>query len=202
MQKIKIVIVDDHQMFLEGLVSILTDQENFQILFTENDAGKALNKLTNNHLPDIIITDISMPKMNGIEFVKKIRSKFPSIKILVLSMFKNLPNLTDIEGYLLKETDKKVLIETITDIVLHNKKLIPPQEEQSKSFEFKNTILSEREKQIIKLIAQEFTSEEIAEKLFLSKQTVETHRKNIFLKLQVKNIAGLVRKSISLGIID
>jgi DNA-binding NarL/FixJ family response regulator len=192
MQKIKIVIVDDHQMFLEGLVSILADQENIQILFTENDAGKALNRLTNNNLPDIIITDISMPKMNGIEF----------IKILVLSMFKNLPNLSDIEGYLLKETDKKVLIETIKDIVLHNKKVIPIQEEKSKSFEFKNTILSEREKQIIKLIAQEFTSEEIAEKLFLSKQTIETHRKNIFLKLQVKNIAGLVRKSISLGIID
>lgn len=86
--KITIVVVDDHQIFLDGMIAILNAQKNFKLLFTETSPVNALLKL-NNLLPDIIITDISMPDMNGVEFIKKVKKKFPQIKILVISMYEN-----------------------------------------------------------------------------------------------------------------
>ena len=198
---IKIAIIDDHQMFLDGMISVLSAQENFEILFTENNAKLALDKIKN-EIPDIIITDISMPQMNGIEFIKIVKKDFPTIKILVLSMFRNIYSIENIDGYLLKETDIERLIQVINDIVLLNKKFIGENSIKNEDVEFKKTILSQREKEIIQLIAQEFTTEEIADKLYISKHTIETHRKNIFYKLQVKNIAGLIKKAIYLGVID
>lgn len=200
-EKIKIVLVDDHQIFLDGLISVLSQNSLFEIVFTETDALKALHKLKN-FTPDIIITDISMPSMNGIEFIKKVKISDPDVKILVLSMFNNFQKIDAIDGFLLKETDKQHLVDAIIDIVMYDKKCFFDNGVFSKkSYEFGKSILSEREKEIIKLIAAEFTTEDIAEKLFISKHTVETHRKNIFLKLNVKNIAGLVKAGISLGII-
>jgi len=198
--KIDIVVVDDHQMFLDGMISVLSDQDNFRILFVENDAQKALVRL-NGQKPDIIITDISMPEMNGIEFIKIVRKRYPEIKIVVLSMFDNLQSIEDIDGYLLKETDKEELITAINSIVLEDKKYYSGQKLQLDAYEWKTSILTQREKQIIQLIAEEHTTDSIAAKLFLSKGTIETHRKNIFFKLQVKNIAGLIKKGIYLGII-
>lgn len=188
-------------MFLDGMISVLSAQENFEILFTENNAKLALDKIKN-EIPDIIITDISMPQMNGIEFIKIVKKDFPTIKILVLSMFRNIYSIENIDGYLLKETDIERLIQVINDIVLLNKKFIGENSIKNEDVEFKKTILSQREKEIIQLIAQEFTTEEIADKLYISKHTIETHRKNIFYKLQVKNIAGLIKKAIYLGVID
>lgn len=196
---IKIVIVDDHQMFLDGLVSVLSRQSNMDILFTENSARKALKKI-NDQMPDLVITDVSMPDMNGLEFIKILQSDFPNIRILALSMYKNISTIEGINGYLLKETDKDELIEVINGIALHNKKYFVGNTENN-DFDFKKAILSSREKEIIQLISEERTTEEIAEKLFLSKHTIETHRKNIFFKLQVKNIAGLIRKATYLGVI-
>lgn len=198
---IRIVIVDDHPMFLEGMASVLSQQPNIGVLFTESNAKTALKKIKID-TPDLIITDISMPEMNGIEFIKILHQDFPHIKILVLSMHKSYHHIEHIDGYLLKETDKEELIEAINGIVLQNKKYFVEQLSKDSDFIFKKTILSKREKEIIKLIAQEYTTEEIAEKLFISKHTIESHRKNIFLKLQVKNIAGLIKKAIYLGIID
>lgn len=197
---IKIVIVDDHQLFLDGLVSVLTNEQNIEILFVENKATEALKKIKNN-LPDIVITDISMPEMNGLEFIKILKSDFPKIKILVLSMFKNMQSYKDIDGFLLKETDKAELVNTINGIVLRNKKFFIKSNDALEEFDFKKTILSSREKEIIQLIAAEFTTEKIAEKLSISKHTIEAHRKNIFFKLQVKNVAGLINKAIHLGFV-
>jgi DNA-binding NarL/FixJ family response regulator len=197
---IKIVIVDDHQLFLDGLVSVLATEENIEILFVENKATEALKKIRNNQ-PDLIITDISMPEMNGLEFIKILKNDFPKIKILVLSMFKNMQSYKDIDGFLLKETDKSELIAVINGIVLQNQKFFDTTNDALEEFDFKKTILSIREKEIIQLIAQEYTTEEVAEKLFISKHTIEAHRKNIFFKLQVKNTAGLMSKAMHLGII-
>lgn len=198
--KIRIVIVDDHQMFLDGMVSALSNDDSFEILFVENNAKTVLNKIDKN-VPDIVITDISMPEMNGIEFIKLLKQKIPTMKILVVSMFQDLKSYEDIDGYLLKSTHIEELIRAIKEIVLENKKHFLINDDNVESFNFKKTILSIREKEIIKLIAKEYTTDEIAQKLFLSKSTVETHRKNIFYKLQVKNIAGLVKKAIYLGVV-
>ncbi len=201
MRIIKIVVVDDHKMFLDGIISVLSNEQNIEILFSENRAIEALKKIKVNQ-PDLIITDISMPEMNGLEFIKALKIDYPEIKILVLSMFKNLNSFKDIDGFLLKETDSSILIKTLNNIVLHNKKHFEGSENNLDTLDFKKSILSSREKAIIQLIAQEFTTEEIAEKLTISKHTIEAHRKNIFIKLNVKNIAGLINVAIKLGVVS
>lgn len=197
---IKIVVVDDHKMFLDGIVSVLSGEGNFEVLFSENRAIEALKKIKTNP-PDLIITDISMPEMNGLEFIQVLKKDYPEIKILVLSMFQNLNSFKDIDGFLLKETDSQTLISVINDIVSHNKKHFVGSEKNDNVLDFKKSILSSREKEIIQLIAQELTTDEIAEKLIISKHTIEAHRKNIFLKLNVKNIAGLVNVAVRLGVV-
>ncbi|CAM3838598.1 Two-component system response regulatory protein, LuxR family [Flavobacterium branchiophilum] len=197
---IRIGLVDDHQMFLDGMVSVLSQKSNFEIVFAVNNAQLALNKIALD-LPDIIITDISMPNMNGIEFIKALKNKHVGIKILVVSMFGNLQTYEDIDGYLLKETEKDKLITAIEDIVHRNQKVFWHIEKKTNSFEFNKNILSPREKEIIKLIAQELTTEEIANRLNSSKHTIETHRKNIFVKLQIKSTAGLILKALQLGVL-
>ena len=197
---INIGIVDDHKMFLDGLISVLSNEPDFKIVFAEHSAKQALLKIKGD-IPDIIITDISMPEMNGIEFIKILRNDFPNIKILVVSMFDNMQSLKDINGFLLKETDKQQLIEAIEGIVLRNETHFNGASTNQRLFEFNKSILSKREKEIIELIAKELTTDEIADKLEISKNTIETHRKNIFLKLHVKNIAGLIHKAVHLGVI-
>lgn len=197
---IKIVIVDDHQMFLDGLVSVLSNNADFEVLFVENSAKRALIKIKD-AVPDIVISDISMPEMNGVEFVKILKNDFPDLKILVISMFENILPFKNIDGFLLKDTDKDKLINVIKEIVLNNKKYFAGQTNNENSIDFKKSILSQREKEIIRLIAKEYTTDEIAEKLIISKHTVEAHRKNIFFKLQVKNIGGLIKIAIHLGVI-
>ena len=197
---ITIAVVDDHQMFLDGMIAVLSGQSNFEILFVENRAQAALIKMREIQ-PDILISDISMPEMNGVEFIKIIKATYPNVKILVLSMFESMETIADIDGYLLKETSKEELVKAIHAIVLKNEKYLKVPGNTQDAFAFKRTILSHREKEIIRLIAEEYTSEEIADKLFLSRGTIETHRKNIFFKLQVKNIAGLIKKAIYLGIV-
>ena len=197
---IKIIIVDDHQMFLEGLVSVLSKQENIEVLFAENKAKNALKKIKK-QIPDLVITDISMPEMNGLEFIKTLKKFYPEIKILVLSMFASIQSFEGIDGYMSKEVGSKDLIEAINGVVLNDKKYFDTVENKKENFDYKKNILSQREKQLVQLIALELTTEEIAKKLFISKHTVESHRKNIFFKLKVKNIAGLVKVALYLGIL-
>lgn len=197
---ITIGIVDDHKMFLDGLISVLSNEPEFEIAFAENTAKDALSKIKV-ALPDIIITDISMPQMNGLEFIKILNKEYPEVKILVVSMFNNMQSIKHIDGFLLKETDKQQLINAIRGIVLRNERHFNGTATDHSLFEFSKTILSQREKEIIGLIAKEFTTDEIAVKLNISKNTIETHRKNIFFKLQVKNIAGLIYKAVYLGVI-
>lgn len=199
-EKIKIAIIDDHKMFLEGISSVLEHENNFDIIFTETSAVTALKRIDPINTPDIIITDISMPEMNGIEFIKIVKKRFPTIKILVVSMFKEIQSFENIDGYLLKETDNSELIKTINSIVNEDESHFSIKNTDN-NIEFNISILTQREKEIIQLISEEFTTDEIALKLFLSKGTVETHRKNIFLKLKVKNIAGLIKKAIYLGVV-
>lgn len=198
---IKIALVDDHQMFLDGMVAILSQENNIEVSFIEKTAKGALEKL-NTTIPDLIISDISMPEMNGFEFIKIVKKKFPEIKVLIVSMYKSHQSFENVEGFLLKDSDSTEFILAINTIVNHGKKYFGTEKKTEDDFIFNKSILSEREKEIIRLISDELTTDEIAEKLFLSKRTVETHRKNIFFKLQVKNIAGMIRKAIHLGIIQ
>lgn len=197
---IKVAIVDDHQMFIEGLVAVLSKKENIQILFTENDVKSAINKLKT-QTPDLLITDIAMPDINGLELIKIVKKNYADVKILVISMFNNLQSYNEMDGYLLKETGLQELFVAIDKIVYNGEKYFVTNEKKTSHFEYNKNIVGRREREIIQLIADEYTTDEIASKLFLSKSTIETHRRNIFTKLQVNNIAGLVKKAIQLGIV-
>ncbi|MDI9312250.1 MAG: response regulator transcription factor [Limnohabitans sp.] len=202
MNKIKIAIVDDHKMFTDGLRSVFMESNIYEILFVANNAQEALIALSKNDLPDLIISDISMPEMNGFEFIKIVKETYSEIKVLVISMFDTFYSNDQIDGYLLKDASTETIFEAIQSIVINNKKYFSPEVKIVKiDTENQKNILTSREKEIIQLIAQEYTSDEIAEKLFLSKLTVETHRKNILIKLQVKNVAGLIKKAIIMGIV-
>ena len=198
MEKIKIAIIDDHLIFLEGLRLIL--QNEFDIRYASNNPKDLLSKLESLDI-DLLITDVSMPEISGIELVKIVKTKFPKLKILVMSTYKNMFCKKEIDAYLMKDSDSEILIDTIKSVVLENKKIFSEELDETDGFDFSKSLVSKREREIIKLISEEYNSEEIAEKLFISKHTIEAHRKNIFMKLQVNNIAGLIKKAISLGII-
>ncbi len=200
--KINIVLVDDHEMFLEGISNILSKQDDMYVLAVVNNAKEALKTLETN-MPDVLITDVSMPEMNGVEFVKKVNEKFPNLKILVISVFKQIQAFGGIHGYLQKDTSYDELILAIKTIVIKGEPYFyKGYKKENKALEFNTTILSKREKDIVCLIAKELTTDQIAEHLFLSRYTVETHKKNIYQKLQVNNAAGLVKKAVYLGYID
>lgn len=198
---IKVALVDDHQLFLDGISSILSKEANIEILFTENNANEALKKMSEN-TPDLIITDISMPKMNGLEFINILKKDFPKIKILVVSMFKTKLPHNAIDGFLLKESGTSEFIKAVDSIFIKKMKYFDDNFNNEESLLYDKIILTKREKEITKLIAEGYNSDEISQKLFTSKATIITHRKNIFYKLEVNNIAGLVKKAFFLGIID
>jgi DNA-binding NarL/FixJ family response regulator len=200
MHTIRLALVDDHKLFLDGMVAVLSKEIDIEVVDFFNTAKEALNKLDFEDL-DLLITDISMPEMNGLEFINQVKKKNLNLKILVISMFQQIQSFKDIDGYLLKETSFENLIDTIKQIVLHNKTCFYSNYEkpQTEQLDFNKTIITTREKEIIQLISEEYSTTDIAEKLFLSKHTIDTHKKNIFLKLQVHNAAGLIKKAAYLG---
>jgi DNA-binding NarL/FixJ family response regulator len=192
---VKIGLVDDHQLILDGMEKLLKTVDDYEIVFIENKAANALKYIEKKPV-NLVITDVAMPDMNGAEFVKRIRQDHPKIKILVMSMYKtDLINEDDIEGYILKESSSAAILKKVREIVEN-----PPKNHTLKS-EKKYTGLSPREKEIVIEIGKGLSSEQIAEKLFLSYYTVESHKKNIFLKLNVKTTNELIRKAMHLGII-
>ncbi|PKB17162.1 response regulator transcription factor [Flavobacterium sp. 5] len=213
MEKIKIIIADDHTMFLQGIVSLLENEENITIL-GKAENGNAVFKIMENAIPDIILLDISMPEMDGIEVTKIIKQKYPSIKILIVSTHSNIQIIAKLirmgaDGYLLKNAEKQELLHAIHTIkkgeTYFCKEVLDKNDDNNskiKNNTFFITELSSREKEILILIAQEFTGSEIAEKTFISLNTVNTHRRNLISKLNVKNTAGLVKYAIEYGLLD
>jgi len=199
MKQISVILVDDHQLFLEGLKATLAKEEDILVVKTFTKAAKALTFLKK-EMVDLVITDISMPEINGIEFIKKLKKINSDVKVLAISMFKPIHYEKQFyNGYLLKETDSTVVIKAIKRIVIDHEPFFLYEKENLPKLDFDVKIVTKREREIIGLIAEELTVDQIAERLFLSRHTVETHKKNIFLKLQVKTNTGLVKKAIQLG---
>ena len=182
MSSIKIIIVDDHKLFLDGLNFALSRIKNITIQAVFSEPKIALDYIKNNDV-DLLISDISMPEMNGMEFIKKAKKIAPHIKTLVVSMFPCIHKIPGINGYLLKESEYQVLENAIFQEMIEGKSYFYTdyQKEITSPLEFNNTIITKREKEIIYLIAQEKRVEEIADILFLSKHTIEAHKKTYFL---------------------
>jgi len=198
---IRIGIVDDHPIFLHGITALLSSKLNFQILFSVDNAGKVLEHLKDQEI-DILITDISMPDINGLELINIIRKEKSNIKIIVMSSFKNAESKENIDAYLLKNTSKEILYDVIENLYYYNKKYFYSENIDFEKIIFNKSILSQREKEIVILICEGFTTIEISEKLFISKNTVETHRKNIFFKLNISTTAQLVTLAVKFGLIN
>ncbi|MBS1510006.1 MAG: response regulator transcription factor [Bacteroidetes bacterium] len=201
--KTALAIVDDHQIVIDGLKSLLQGYDQFKVVLECTEPEKMLHLLEQTSV-DIVLTDVMMPVMNGAELSKAIHQKFPHIKILALSMsgqgdlVNQMIEDADIAGYVLKNIGKKELIEALekisqggiyfSDAVLH---------EMTRATELKKETdeahLTMREIEIVKLIEKEYNNKQIAETLFLSERTVETHRKNIFRKTKTSGVIGLIK---------
>ncbi|PIW03170.1 MAG: DNA-binding response regulator [Cytophagales bacterium CG17_big_fil_post_rev_8_21_14_2_50_40_13] len=200
---IRVFLVDDHQMVLDGISSILEDVENIKVVGTALNGEHAVRALGVEGV-DVLLLDINMPEMDGIEVVRQMEKQHIHVNTLILTMHNN-PQFTKqlielgVEGCILKNSGKKELVYAINEVNEGRRyygedvtgTLFDSLEKTKKAVD--EVLLTKREVEIIKLIATEFTTNEIAEKLMISSFTVDTHRKNIVNKLGVKNIAGLVK---------
>ncbi len=205
-----IIIADDHQLFAEGIFSMLNNTD-YKVVGYAAD-GIALLSLLKGFLPDLVLLDINMPRMNGIESAKKIKAFYPGVKIIMLTMytepgFYNAAIKNNFDGYLLKNIQRSELIEAI-EKVLNGEKVFPPIDNKSQITESGDKTLTigainrltAREREVLKLIAGQMTMAEIAAKLYLSQHTVETYRKNLLRKLNQRNTVGLAVLAVNNGI--
>ncbi|MES2560711.1 MAG: response regulator transcription factor [Bacteroidota bacterium] len=208
-KKITVFIVDDHQMLIDGIRALLSNEPDFEITGDALRSVDALEKLRKKKV-DVIITDINMPDMNGIEFSRAIRLTHPNQKILALSMFSEKSTITDmmdagVSGYILKNTGKQELITALKTIASGDTFMSKDvTEELKKTDELvdRRYILTVREREIITYIAKGMSHTQIGEKLFISPRTVDTHRTNLMKKLEVNSIAELIKLAIQLKLID
>ena len=202
-EKISLAIVDDHQIVIDGLKSLLEGHPNF-IVKIESNHPEMMEAILAKNKVDILLTDIMMPIMNGAQLAKMVKINYPKIKILALSMsgqgdlVNQMIDDSDIAGYVLKNLGKQELITALEKIagggVYFSEEVL---EEMIKDSERKKTSnevhLTLREIEIIRLIEKEFNNKQIADSLFISERTVETHRKNIFRKTQTSGLIGLIK---------
>ncbi|MFT7034298.1 MAG: DNA-binding NarL/FixJ family response regulator [Cyclobacteriaceae bacterium] len=196
----KVFLVDDHAIMLDGLVALLKTDEEIEIVGTAGTVGDAMDFLKMNHI-DVLVTDYNLPDDDGLSLVRKVKRLWPEIKILVLSMHSESHLVKEIlkegiDGYVLKKDSKDDLIDALYSVKKGNlfvsneinnmlvRNLHQPDEQK---------LLTEREREILKLISKEYTNRMIAEELFISERTVETHRKNIFRKTKTSSLVGLIK---------
>jgi len=199
---IKLLIADDHQMVIDGLVSVLSQEKDLE-LATPVHNGQELLHAVHKSIPDVVLLDLNMPKLDGIEVLMVLKERFPSIKVIILSSYNHLELIEEVKrlsakGYLLKDTPYPFLRQSILNVAkgaswVQN---ISNSESNTSSYYMddfmKKYHLSKREVEIVSMIAKGCTSKEIGDNLFISEFTVTTHRRNILRKLNIKSIATLV----------
>jgi two-component system, NarL family, nitrate/nitrite response regulator NarL len=202
MENIKLFIADDHQMFIDGIKALISDDKSIQIIGEANDGNEVFEKLPTLSV-DVMLLDIGMTELNGIETAQLISEKYPKIKLIALTMYDDQNRVNKmlkagVKGYILKNTSKNELLEAIktvseggtyfsAQIVKYT--LIDDAPIDTSLI----SKLTKREIEIIKLIMNSLTNKEIANQLFLSELTINTHRKNAMQKLELKNTASLVK---------
>lgn len=209
MKKIRILLVDDHALIRAGIKNSLINQAHIEVVAEAMNGAEALNQLTKTGV-DLVIMDLSMPEMSGAEATRLIREKYPDVNVLILSMHNEEARIREAlkagaMGYILKSTSMTELLEAVETVskgepyfTREVSAKIMSQLVRGKENEHADTMsrLTRREMEILKLISEEFTNQEIAVKLFISPRTVDTHRRNLIQKLHAKNTAGLVRYAI------
>lgn len=196
MMKVRLFIVDDHYMVIEGIRSLLQKEEDIEWMGHATNGESCLAFLEKDE-PDVILMDISMPGMSGIELCKEVKKQHPGIRVLGLSTFdqrsfveKMIENGAN--GYVLKNAGKDELLKAIHAAKAFKSYLSFEAVKALKSESGEAPILTRREKEVLEHIAEGLTNQGIAEKLFISVTTVDTHRKNLMLKFDAKNVAALI----------
>jgi len=203
---IKIILADDEELFRKGILFLLEREKNFEVIFEASNGLELIDYLKqNDNYPDIIMMDLKMPFLNGVEATKIIHKEFPVVKIIALTSYNTksfIANMIDVgaSSYLVKSASPKSMIATINEVykkgfyyddivleVIQDNIL-----SKSSKNKFDDDYLTNREREVLELICQQYSTNEISQKLFISSRTVEGHRNNLLLKTESKNIAGLV----------
>lgn len=208
---IRVLITDDHQIVLDSLSLLISTIPEMEVVGTLNDSRKVLGFL-DTHEIDILVTDLSMPYLSGVALTLQVRQKFPNLKILMLTVSEDADNIRQafqagISGYVMKKANRAELERALTTVARGEKyfseavmkELLSPASLAATSNEeipSEPIAVTARELEIIRLIAQELSTSEIAERLFISVGTVETHRHNILRKLGVKNAIGIIKYAV------
>ncbi|NVK53846.1 MAG: response regulator transcription factor [Flavobacteriaceae bacterium] len=210
----RIVIVDDHQLIIDGLSRIIQDIPGFELVTAYHDPLEALQKIPV-WKPDILMVDFEMPGLNGLELVRKLKEQIPEIKTVLLTMHLDQATVKEalslgVNAYILKNLDEfelRVALEKVSkDQNYYSAPVIEVLNSRSKSIQKTShsqlESLSSREREVLKLIAEAFSTKEIANQLCLEISTIETHRKSLMRKLNVHNVAGLVRIAVQEGLVS
>lgn len=219
MSNIKLFVVDDHPIFVDGIVNLLKDTPGFEIIGTASNGQEFLDKIKTEQ-PDIVLMDINMPVMDGIEATQELKIRYPKIKVIALTMFNDIRFIKELleigaKGYVLKNISREDLIKAVNtvsegkpflDSAVQEKVISSMSSSDEEDFDEKEADLmvqniTSRELEILQLIALGMTSQDISQKLFISKNTVETHRKNLLAKLNVKNTASLLKFAYKKGLV-
>ncbi|MGB5317000.1 MAG: response regulator transcription factor [Robiginitalea sp.] len=213
MEKIKVLLADDHQIMLDGLKAILTRDRSVTVVGTANNGLEVLEFLKKEPV-DVLLLDLQMPVMDGLETTMHVKKTYPEVKIIMLTTNDEGSIITSLfkvgaTGYLLKNASKEYLMQGIKDAYEGKKvvsshlteKIIESLKEQPKTKEGNRPMITKREIEVLKLIAQEYTTQEIADQLFVSMNTVATHKRNLFVKMDVKNSVGMIKKAVDWGIV-
>lgn len=219
MKNIHIAIADDEHLFRSGIKFLLEREANFNVIFEAENGKELIDFISNTEVfPDVILMDLKMPEINGVEATKIIHKTHPDIKIIALTSYGGkafITNMIDVgaSSYLLKNSSPKTVVQTINEVfekgfyydaevlkIIHEN-IISSSGKRIKS-DLDKKLLSSREIDVLELICQQYTTAEIADKLFISPRTVEGHRNNLLLKTQSKNVAGLVIYGIQKKVIE
>ena len=210
MNKIKLLIADDHAILRDGIVSLLKQEPSFMVVATAANGHEVMDILENNEV-DVCLLDINMPGLDGMEAAKQIREKKPAIKIIMLTTYNDKEIISElihigVAGYLLKNSDKQELVEAVNKVMKGRhyfseevENIILQGLTEKKTSEL--VPLTDREVQIVELLAKEYTNDKIAKELSISYRTVESHRKNIMQKTKSHNLAGLLKYAYSRGLV-
>lgn len=212
----KILLIDDHQIILDSLQMLFSSISNIEVVGTLSESRKVKKFLDNNDV-DIVITDLNMPQMSGIDLTLQIKEFFPKVKVLLLTMIEEGSNIREaikvgVNGYVLKKAGKDELEKAVLSLIAGKNyyseavidELAATSDDENLNEAQPETMLhlTSREIEILKLVAQELPSNKIGEMLFISMATVETHRRNLMQKLGSKTSIGLVKYAIKHGLID
>lgn len=207
MDKIRILVVDDHPMVIEGMKAILQQIPFVELCGAANNSFQGL-EMVEEYRPDLVITDINLPEVNGIELTTKIKKKFPAVRVIGMSTFNDRSYISQMiqsgaDGFLVKSASKEEIekaIPLVMDGQMYLSVDVNLNKLEKKSLN-SQPVITRREKEILLLIADGLTNPQIAEKLFISLNTVDTHRKNLLAKFEINNTASLIKLASKAGFI-